>query len=284
MPFTDEQADAVLDNWRGAAPHWQQHADTVRQMFGPVTAALIEAADIHQGDAVLDIAGGTGEPAMTIAELIAPLGAVMCTDAVVEMLAVAEHEALRRKITNIAFQPAPAEDLPFDGAVFDALTCRLGVMFLSDTQRALREMLRVAKPGAKLALAVWSGRQQNPFFEETQRILSRFVEVSPEEPDGPGAFRYEQPGQLAALTANAGWDDIREFLLDFQMNAPIRLEQFWELKSELSGSVRAAVAKLSEPEKLRIADLVKAAVGPYFASGEMSMPARVLIVSACKLA
>jgi SAM-dependent methyltransferase len=284
MPFADEQADAILDDWRGAAPHWQKHADTVSQMFRPITAALIEAAGIHEGNAVLDIAGGTGEPAMTIAEFIAPLGAVMCTDAVVEMLAVAEHEALRRRITNIAFQPAPAEDLPFDGAVFDALTCRLGAMFFPDTTRALREMLRVAKPGAKLALAVWSGRKQNPFFEETQRILSRFVEASPEEPDGPGAFRYEQTGELAALISNAGWDDIREYLLDFQMNAPIGIEEFWALKSELSGSVRAAVAKLSEPEKLRVADMVKAAVAPYFVSGEMSMPARVLIVSACKIA
>ena len=64
---SNSEADKVLREWRESATYWQKHADTVRTMFAPVTQALIDDAAISDGETVLDVAGGAGEPSLTIA-------------------------------------------------------------------------------------------------------------------------------------------------------------------------------------------------------------------------
>src|SRR5687768_9583072 len=85
----DTETDEVLREWRASAFYWQKHADTIRSMFGPITQALIDDAEIMQGETVLDVAGGAGEPSLTIAEVVGPTGSVTFTDAVQEMVAAA---------------------------------------------------------------------------------------------------------------------------------------------------------------------------------------------------
>src|SRR2546423_839362 len=133
--------------WRESAPYWKRHAPTIRAMFAPLTRALIEEAGIREGQSVLDVAGGPGEPALTIAETVGPSGSVACTDAVAEMVRAAEGEARRRGLTNVKFRQCTADSLPFDSDSFDAAVCRFGAMFFPDPLVALREMLRVTRPG-----------------------------------------------------------------------------------------------------------------------------------------
>src|SRR5712691_12854755 len=145
----------TLQEWRATAPFWRKHSDTIRTMFAPLTEALIQDAGIGAGQTVLDVAGGAGEPSLTIAERVGPTGAVTCTDAVAEIVAAAESEARRRGLTNITFRQCVADSLPFESNSFDAVVSRLGVMFFPDPLAALREMLRVTKAGGSLSLAVW---------------------------------------------------------------------------------------------------------------------------------
>ncbi len=95
----------MLDVWRESAQHWTKHSDTIHQMFVPLTRALIERAGIHEGQTVLDIAGGAGEPSLTIAETVGPGGSVTCTDAVAEMVEAARAGAQRREITQYSVSP-----------------------------------------------------------------------------------------------------------------------------------------------------------------------------------
>ena len=81
---SESQTDEVLLEWRESAAYWQKHIGTIRMMFSPVTQALIDDAVLIEGDAVLDVAGGSGEPSLTIAEAVGPTGSVTCTDAVAE--------------------------------------------------------------------------------------------------------------------------------------------------------------------------------------------------------
>ncbi len=131
----DTETDEVLREWRESAFYWQKHADTIRTMFGPVTQALIDDAQIMEGEDVLDVAGGAGEPSLTIAETVGPTGSVTYTDAAQEMVAAAETEAQRRGLTNLTFKQCSAQSLPFESQSFDAVVCRLGVMFFPDTCR-----------------------------------------------------------------------------------------------------------------------------------------------------
>ena len=71
---------AVIDRWSGAAPFWEKHREIIRQMFAPVTQALVEDGLIGSGNTVLDIATGPGEPALTIAALVGSEGEVFGID------------------------------------------------------------------------------------------------------------------------------------------------------------------------------------------------------------
>src|SRR6185295_9899171 len=82
----------VLRDWRESAPYWAKHSDTVRLMFAPITSALLGASGIKDGQSVLDVAGGAGEPSITIAQSVGASGSVVCSDAVAQMVATARNE------------------------------------------------------------------------------------------------------------------------------------------------------------------------------------------------
>jgi ubiquinone/menaquinone biosynthesis C-methylase UbiE len=251
-------------------------------MFAPVTTALIEAARISAGQAVLDVAGGPGEPSLTIAEVVGPMGTVTYTDAVAEMVTAAEEEGKRRGLTNVRFQQSVAESLPFADDSFDATVSRLGVMLFSDPAAGLREMLRVTKPQGALCFVVWGDNQRNPFTSSVTKVISRYVDTPAEDADAPGAFRFAEPGKLAELLTQAGATDVQESELNFRIAAPIAIEQFWEMRSTMSGTLRDKLATLS-PEKARQVELdVQEAVREFFPNDQMNFPAHMLIVSGRK--
>ncbi|HAF12144.1 MAG TPA: hypothetical protein DCK93_09735 [Blastocatellia bacterium] len=78
--MSDTQIDAGLREWCESAGYWEEHSGTIRAMFAPVTLALIKDAGIVEGQSVLDVAGGPGEPSLGIAETVGPTGSVTCTD------------------------------------------------------------------------------------------------------------------------------------------------------------------------------------------------------------
>ena len=277
------QADEVLREWRESAFYWQKHANTIRTMFAPITQALIEDANLMEGESVLDVAGGAGEPALTIAEVVGPTASVTYTDAVQEMVAAAQAEAQRREVTNITFEQCSAQSLPFESRSFDAVVCRLGAMFFPDPIAALREMLRVTKQEGVLSLAVWGKSDVNPFSYAITNVVTRYFETTAEaDPNAPGAFRFAEPGSLARILAEAGAVDIKERVLKFNIAAPISLEQFWELRSETSGTLREKLATLSTSQSILLATEAKKAVSEFFSNSGMSIPAQMIIVTAHK--
>jgi SAM-dependent methyltransferase len=280
--MSDPQANNTLREWTESAPYWDKHSATIRAIFAPVTRALIEDAGIVSGHSVLDVAGGPGEPSLTIAEKVGPTGSVMCTDAVAEMVEAAEREANRRGITNVRFRQCMADVLPFDDNSFHVVVSRLGVMFFPDPVAALREMLRVTRTDGALALAVWQKSEQNPFFNVVTEVMSRHVETPPSDPDAPGAFRFAEPGKLASIVTEAGAIDVRERFFDFQIEAPISPEEFWNLRSATSATLREKLASLSKEQADRVGQEVKEAASRFFPAGHMNFPAQMIIVAALK--
>lgn len=283
MTAIDTESDQVLREWRASAFYWQKHANTIRTIFAPVTRALIEDANIMEGEAVLDVAGGAGEPSLTIADVVGPTGSVTYTDAVQEMVAAAEIESHRRGLKNISFKQCSAQSLPFESQSFDAVVCRLGVMFFPDPVAALREMLRVTKHDGVIALAVWGKSELNPFSYAITSVVGRYFDLTAEaDPNAPGAFRFAEPGSLTRILAEAGAGDIRERVLKFNIAAPISLEQFWEMRSETSGTLREKLATLSPLQVELLAKEAKQAVSEFFSKSGMSIPAEMNIVTANK--
>jgi ubiquinone/menaquinone biosynthesis C-methylase UbiE len=266
----------TLQQWRETASYWTRHHDTIRTMFLPLTRALIEQARIAPGQSVLDVAGGSGEPSLTIAQAVGPTGFVMCTDAIAEMVAVAEREALARGLKNMQFRQCTADSLPFADESFDVAVSRLGVMFFPDPVAAVREMLRVIKPGGRVALAVWGKSELNPYSYVVTGVVSRYVPAVPVAPDAPDAFRFAEPGKLAGVLKDAGGIDVTQRVVKFDMAAPLSPEEFWDMRSEISESLREKLKTLSSEDRARLADEVQEAVREFFPDGQMRFPAQCL--------
>jgi ubiquinone/menaquinone biosynthesis C-methylase UbiE len=272
----------VLAAWETSSRYWNKHQALIETMFAPLSAAVIEAAHIGRGQEVLDVGGGSGEPSLTIASAVGESGSVTYTDPAAGMVKAARDEATRRGLANIRFHQCPAEQLPFADASFDAAVGRLSAMFFPDVLAALRETLRVTKPGGYVSFLVWSGREMNPFFSLVSDTLDRFVQAEPEDEDAPAAFRFAAPDKLARLLREAGADSVVERTLTFQIEAPITVARFWELRTEMSDTFRKKLARLVPDQVAAIKYTVQKAVGDYFKTGGMNFPGQVLIVTGQK--
>ncbi len=272
----------VIDRWSGSAPFWEKHSEIIRQMFAPITQALVEDAQISSRHAVLDIAMGPGEPALSVAVLVGPEGRIVGIDPIPEMVAAACRAADRLGLKNAQFDVAFADHLPFPADTFDAVISRFGVMFFPSPVDAIREMLRVLKPGRKLALAVWHFAERNPFHYTLSRVMDRYVDSPPLAPDAPDAFRFARPGKLAEVLNEAGVMAASERLFQFPIQAPISVEDFWTLRCEMSEKLRGKIAMLSREQVNEVKRQALEAFREYSTDRGMSFPAEVLIVSGTK--
>jgi ubiquinone/menaquinone biosynthesis C-methylase UbiE len=276
-----QQNEEIVNQWSQSAPYWEKHREIIRQMFAPITQALIEDAQITQGCAVLDIATGPGEPALTIAELVGPEGKVCGIDAVPEMVEAARRERLRRGLRNTSFETAFADALPFPTDTFDAVVSRFGVMFFPSPVDSVREMLRVLKPGGRIALAVWYFAEKNPFHYAVSRVVDRHV-APPPPPETQDMFRFAAPGKLLAILSQAGAAAAFERVLQFSIRAPLSAEDFCALRFEMSEKLRTRLARVSKEKLSVIKSEVVEAFRQYSAGPGLSFPAEILIVGGRK--
>jgi ubiquinone/menaquinone biosynthesis C-methylase UbiE len=272
----------IINRWTGSAPFWEKHRDVIRQMFAPVTQALADDGQIGTGQVVLDIATGPGEPALTVAALVGPKGKVFGIDPIPEMVAASRRAAGLLELSNVQFDVAFADQLPFAADTFDAVISRFGVMFFPAPLEGMREMLRVLKPGRKLALAVWHFAENNPFHYALSRVIDRYVEPPPLAPDALDAFRFATPGKLRMIFDEAGATSVSERLLKFSIQAAISLQDFWTLRIEMSEKLREKIARLSVDQLAEVKRESLESLGEYCTNSGMSFPAEVLIVSAVK--
>jgi SAM-dependent methyltransferase len=247
-------------------------------MFAPITQALIEDAKIVRGNRVLDVGTGPGEPALTVANLVGPEGKVSGVDPSADMVAAARRASARDGIANIDFEVAPADRLPFPANTFDAVVSRFAAMFFPLPVEGIREILRVLKPEGKMALAVWYLADRNPFHYVLSRVVERYVAPAPAAPDAPDAFRFAAPGKLLALLKQAEAAKASERVLQFNIEVPLSMEDFWTMRSEMSDKYRSSLSKLSREQIQKIRAEVLEGLRQYATSEGVSFPAEVLIV------
>ncbi|MCB0212104.1 MAG: methyltransferase domain-containing protein [Anaerolineae bacterium] len=170
----------------------------VPALFGEWGSRVAQAAAIQPRQRVLDVACGTGVLARAAAELVGPEGEVVGLDINEGMLAVA-----RRKAPHITWQQGPAEALPFEDNSFDAVVSQFALMFFEDRQAALQEMMRVLRPGGRLAVAVWDSLDNTPAYATVTAMLKRlFGDEAANALRSP--FNLGDTAQLQSLFTEAG--------------------------------------------------------------------------------
>jgi len=142
--------------WDDSAEGWKRWWPAFERAAQLVNDRLVELANVRAGARVLDIATGSGEPALTAARAVGQSGRVIAVDMSPAMLAIARERVGALGLSNVELIESDAESLSLDADSFDAVLCRWGLMFMPDLDGVLRGMHRALKPGGRFATAVWS--------------------------------------------------------------------------------------------------------------------------------
>ncbi|KRF39065.1 ubiquinone biosynthesis methyltransferase UbiE [Terrabacter sp. Soil811] len=171
--------------------------------------AVVKAVDAKPGERILDIAAGTGtssEPWANEEIEVVP------ADFSLGMLRVG-----RRRRPDMAFTAADAMSLPFADESFDVVTMSFGLRNVADAETALREFLRVTKPGGRLLVCEFSQPVNKVFRTVYSNYLMRALPpVARRTSSNPDSYVYlaesirawPPQGELARVVEAAGWQQV----------------------------------------------------------------------------
>lgn len=270
MPSFEEIEDAQRATWAMCSTGWAKWDQVISDQLGPVGDAIIDSLDIRDDQQHLDIASGSGEPGLSVAQL-APAGRVVLTDLAPEMLDIAQQRADRQGITNIRTKVCSADDLPFDDATFDSVSVRFGYMFFPDMAKATSEFARVLKPGGRVCSSVWIRPEANPWTTIPMQAIAAETALPPPDPDGPSMYRCAAAGSVSALYEAAGLCDVTDWEVDVVLTTD-SAEQYWEVVSEHVSSAVVALEQVDRPTRERIRAAVIAGVRAHEEGGKVRVP------------
>ncbi len=244
--------------WSSVAEGWRRRDELLRKGAAPVTERMLELAAIAPGHRVLDIASGTGEPAISAARRVGETGRVIGTDLVEAMLVFAREKAAQAGLDNIEFHCADGEALEVAPASFDAATIRWGLMFMPDPEACLKGVHRALKPGGRLVVACWAAPERNPFVDVALQTLARYREV-PRPPEGaPGIFAFADPQRLHAVLAAAGFADVSIEQMEIDVIEAEDGAAYWAVLEDLAGPVKMLVDELDQDTRAAfVRDLIE---------------------------
>ena len=219
----DQQAfkAAMREQWDHCATGWDQHTAAIRAWLRQPTDAMLDMAGIVPGAAVLDVAAGAGDQTLDIARRVGPTGRVLATDLSPMILALAQRNAEQAGLTNVQTRVADGEDLALRPASFDAVVCRLGLMFFPDPLQGLQGMHRALRAGGGICTMVFSRPERNPCIAILMSPAFKHAGLPARDPFTPGGLlSLGKPGSIHALFGAAGFKDIATTALDAPFQLP----------------------------------------------------------------
>ena len=249
-PQLEQIREQQKQSWNKFSPGWKKWDKFNMEFLRPMGEAIIRHLDLQNDDRVLDIASGTGEPGLTIAKLV-PNGKVTAIDLSEDMLVIAAENAGAKGLKNFETLVADVSELPFETQAFDAISCRMGFMFFPDMQLAVKEMLRILKPGGRIAVAVWAGAELNNWVTTSMSVIQKHVAMPKPLPGAPGMFRCGKPDMIADLFKQAGFQKVEEEEITGKVDYQ-SFERYWEIMLDVGAPIVAALSQANEATKATI--------------------------------
>lgn len=218
--------------WNKSSEGWKKWDTLMMQFLQPLNEEMIRMLDFKPADHILDVGTGTGEPGLTIASLLKS-GNVVGIDLSEKMLDVAEAHAKERDIQNFETVCCDVSEMPFEDESFNAIICRLSFMFFPDMEMALREMMRVLKPGGRICASVWNGPEKNQWISNSMNAMIRRLDLKLPEPGSPGPYRCAENGKMMSLFSDAGLKQIETSVAEGNLICESK-ENYWNFFSEVA--------------------------------------------------
>ena len=206
LSFVAVNAEQAED-WNGASGReFIEQRERHERMLGPLTARLLAAAQIQDGENVLDVGCGCGDTTI-LAARAAGSGHALGADFSRIQVAEARRLAAAAGVANARFEVADAQVHPFGAGVFDVVLSSFGVMFFDDPAAAFANLGKALRRGGRLAFLCWRTREENPIFTtgfaEAAAVLGLL-----EMPGPSAAFSLAGTGRVSALLSGAGFGGI----------------------------------------------------------------------------
>ena len=270
------------DQWQAAAEAWYRWSPTLNKWLGNATEKMLEMAGITSGHRVLDIAAGAGEQSITTAKKVGAAGYVLATDISANILDYAKQMAQQAGVNNIETKVMDGENLTLEDETFDAVISRVGLIYFPDQQKALKEMLRVLKPGGKLAAIDYSTPEKNKFFSVPVSIIRNRAKLPPPLPGQPGPFSLGAEGIIEKVFSQAGFKNVRSELVD----SPLLLQSAKEcvqFEKESFGALHQMMSSLSDTEKVSVWEEIETELQKFEAENKFVGPCEMVVAVGEKL-
>jgi ubiquinone/menaquinone biosynthesis C-methylase UbiE len=262
--------------WNRFSQGWKKWDDLTMDFLKPLGDEIIRLIKPKDVDVVLDVASGTGEPGLTIATKLSG-GIAVVTDISEGMLEVARENAARRGIKNLEFIACDVSELPFPDNSFDAISCRFGFMFFPDMLLAAKEMVRVLKPGGRVATAVWNVPEKNFWAAAVLSVINKNIQVVPPLPGAPGLFRCAKSGLIADLFKQAGLKNVSETEVSAKLETG-STETYWSFMTEVVAPVVAALSNADTTTKEKIRHEVFESVNQRYPDTKVAIDGNALVI------
>jgi ubiquinone/menaquinone biosynthesis C-methylase UbiE len=255
---TENEGAGKVD-WNERARYWSQMAPKGAATNDAPNQLLISRAGIEPGDHVLDLASGAGEPAISIATAVGENGRVVALDSSERMLEGLGARAKEIGLTNVETRLGDLDSLDIGEQLFDAVTCRFGLMFAKDAVATMTAIRQSLKPGKRAAVMVHGPPDQNHLYSTVRTAVLAYFN----EPDDGWAmrrFKFSAEGELRTLFEAAGFGDVDEEFISKPDIRPLG-EPFWE--TLLMRAFGSRVSPLSASERAALDERIAASFVPF---------------------
>lgn len=238
---------------------------------------MFDLARIGPGSYVLDIAAGDGDHSLAAAVRVGPNGFVLATDIAEQLLEFARVAARHARVKNFAVSIMDGENLGAENATFDAVTCRFGLAFFPDSDRALGEMYRVLKPGGRVSLVTYAATG-SPVYSLAHSIIQRRTGQPVPDSDQSGGDSVGMPGVLEKKLSARGFQEVetRSLLLPLRFSSAAECARYLR---DASPTLAAMLSSISTQARQEAWQEVEEALAAFEGPEGFESPDKVLVAA-----
>ena len=277
----DNYKNSQREQWNKDGAAWRRWNPTLDRWYGIATRQMLDLALIQPGQRILDIAAGAGEPAVSAAKRAGPDGYVLATDISEGIVELALQVAREQGLKQIETRVMDGEKLDLPDVSFDAVLCRLGLMYMPHPVTALQEWRRALRPGGRVAVVVFSTPDRNNWGAIPASIIRRRAQLPPPVQGQPGPFSLGVPGVLEDVFRQAGFPAPEVRAVPVPHRAATAAE-YIRVAREAFGGFNAMMAHLPLQERESVWNEVEGSLHSFESPDGFEVPGECLVGAATK--